>query len=200
MSKKHDYIEGTKGERLADGKVFTDQLAIDGITFGLTVLEIGDSTTKYGTFKTNSENGDTLDALKQEQTKNTNLADDAFIKSERILAGKMKKSSLYTEAVGKRYKIIGGSFDINPTTAKPIIEVTKAPTGYSISFDLLGFFDGVEIFRQRPGEPAPVYLKTRKHDAYVDTDKMVDGTEYTAFFLIGDDAVGVVSKAVKIQL
>src|SRR5688500_403983 len=117
MSKK-DFIATRQTDRRDNGKIFTDQCAIDGANFDLTLGEIADATTKQGDFNAQVASSQAMKAAMQSQTEVTTAADDAFEKVQRRLAKKMKISSNYTPAVGERYKIIGAELNVDIQNAK----------------------------------------------------------------------------------
>ena len=200
MTQKRDFISGEQGVRKTNGKKFIDELAIDGGNFGLTPLEIGDATAKYNTFDTEFGNSVVTNAAAQAQTQTTNTADTAFEAIMRKLAGKMKKSDNYNATVGERYKIIGDEISIDIATAAPVLKLRKVPSGWEISFNLLGFFTGAKIYRKRPGDAEFSYKATDLSSPYIDTDPQVNGTQYQAYFIRGDVEVGQVSATVTVEV
>ena len=189
MGKKKDFISDVKQTRRLNGKTFIEQAAIDGTSFDLIAADVTDVTTKWHAFD---------DAMTAEQTlieqlsvavSQTKVADAAFEKEERKLAGKIKKSNGYTEGVGHRYDIIGEGEFIDIATSKPVLKLVQVPHGWEIEFNLHDFFSGVKIWRQRPGG-VKTFLATDTRTPYVDNEAQVDGTKYSAFYLRGDDEVG----------
>lgn len=110
-----------------------------------------------------------------------------------------KKSSAYTTNIGEQMGIIGDEQTIDIPASQPKMKATKSETGYVLSFSLNNFFDAVKIFRQRPGE-SKVFIAIDTSSPYLDTEAMVNGTKYTAFFMIGDNSVGLESDAVVISI
>jgi len=200
MSKKRDFIPSEQANRKINGKVFKEQLAIDGINFGLTAQEVTDAGTEFDTFNTEVGKSATIDAAAQAQTQTTNTADATYEATWRKLAGKMKKSSAYTPTVGERYKIIGDEISIDVANAAPVLKLRKVPSGWEISFNLMGFFTGVKIYRKRPGDASFAYMATDLSSPYIDTDTQVNGTQYQAFFIRGDVEVGQPSAAATVQI
>ena len=114
-------------------------------------------------------------------------------------AQKDKKSDGYTTDIGEQLGIIGDEDAIDENTAKPQLEGKKVGTGTELSFNLLGHFSGVKIFRTRPGG-AKLFLASDTSSPYIDTDAQVNGTQYNAYYLLGDDMVGLESNALTIQI
>ena len=117
----------------------------------------------------------------------------------RKLAAQIKAAPNYNNAIGEDLGIVGDEDSIDESTSKPSLKAKKVETGWSISFSLLSHFDGVKIFRQRPSAPK-LFLAVDTSSPYVDTEAQVNGTIYTAYFLIGDNTVGLESDALMISI
>ena len=113
--------------------------------------------------------------------------------------GDLKREDGYTPGIGDDLKVIGEEQTIDQDNESPELETKKVPSGWEISFNLQNFFDGVKIYRKRPGEDF-VFLATDTRNPYIDTDTQVDGTQYYAFYLIGDDEVGQQSDIITIEV
>lgn len=129
----------------------------------------------------------------KKEVKKTNLT---IIRKE---VGDLKREDGYSDAIGKDLKVIGEEQSIDEENEKPELVTAKVPSGWRISFNLKRYFDGVKIYRKRPGEDF-VFLASDTRDPYIDTDTQVDGTQYYAYYLIGDDEVGQQSDIVTIQV
>lgn len=126
-------------------------------------------------------------------TKNTNYA---IIRKE---VGDFKRDDGYSDAIGDDLRVIGAEQTIDPDTEKPELKTEKVPSGWRLSFNLKNFFDGVKIYRKRPAEDF-VFLATDTRSPYIDTDEQEDGTQYYAFYLLGDDEVGQQSDIKTVQV
>lgn len=113
--------------------------------------------------------------------------------------GDFKREDGYTPGIGDDLKVIGEEHSIDEENEKPELVTAKVPSGWQISFNLQSHFDGVKIYRKRPAEDF-VYLATDTRNPYIDTDTQVDGTQYYAYYLIGDDEVGQQSDIVTIEV
>lgn len=112
----------------------------------------------------------------------------------------MKNSPNYTNDIGEDFRIIGDEQTVDIENAKPVLKLSKVPSGYKITFGLQNFFDGVHIYRKRPEQENFRFLATDTRSPYIDTDEQVNGTEYYAYFLVDDDEVGQQSDIVTVEL
>lgn len=112
---------------------------------------------------------------------------------------KQKTRDDYKNSIGVDLGIIGAEQGIDKNTAQPKLKVRKTESGWELSFNLMGFFDAVKIYRKRPGE-GKKFLMIDFSSPYVDTEPQVNGTSYTAWFLLGDETAGIESDAVLVQL
>lgn len=114
------------------------------------------------------------------------------IRGIRKMSQKIKVKDEYNNDIGESMGIVGEENAIDIENAKPILKTRIVETGREISFNLLGFFDAVKIFRKRPGEEKK-FLAVDTSSPYIDTEPMVNGTQYTAYYMLGDETVGVES-------
>ena len=122
------------------------------------------------------------------------------VNGSRQIAQLIKANPAYTDAVGKDFDIIGAERDIDIDTSKPVLEEKKVPHGWELSFGLESYFSGVNIYRKRPEQDKFHYLATDTRSPYVDNQEMVNGTQYYAYFILGDTEVGQKSKIVTIDV
>lgn len=110
-----------------------------------------------------------------------------------------KNKTSYTTTIGEELGIVGDEDSIDENTAKPALTAKKLETGYQLSFNLLGHFEAVKIFRQRPGQ-TKTFIAIDTSSPYVDAEPMVNGTMYSAWFMLGDNSVGLESAKVTIEI
>ncbi len=137
---------------------------------------------------------------KRTQVKKTQTDRKKLVDCCRSMAQLIKASSDYTEEVGKEFDIIGAERQIDIDKAKPVLDAQKVPHGWEFSFGLDSYFNGVNIYRKRPIEQDFTYLATDTHSPYVDNEPMVNGTQYFAYYIIGDTEVGQQSDVVTIKV
>ena len=94
--------------------------------------------------------------------------------------------------------IIGAEIHHDTDDAKPVLKAKKVPHGWEFSFGLNGYFNGVNIYRKRPAEDMFSYLATDTRSPYVDNQEMENGTQYYAYFILGDTEVGQQSDIIKV--
>ncbi|MEK6616461.1 MAG: hypothetical protein AABZ32_10180, partial [Bacteroidota bacterium] len=118
----------------------------------------------------------------------------------RKLVQQIKLKNSYNISIGEDLKIIGAEQSIDIASSKPQLIVSKAPSGWQFDFNLKGFFDGVNMYRKRPDAAAFSFLALDTATPYIDTDTQVNGTEYYAFYVLGETEVGLQSAIEKVQV
>lgn len=198
---KQDLIPGKQPERHDDGGEFTKQLKVDGTTFGVTAAEVTEAETAYNAFDADFKKGIEMDAKKQEQTKKTNKSDSVFVAIWRKLAKRIKSSAGYTdEGIGERYKIVGDEQTVDVENSKPALTAKRAGNGWEMQFNLRKFFDGVHIYRKKPGETNFTKIAYDTSSPYVDTDAIANGTEYYAVYVLSEKEVGLPGDVLAIKV
>jgi hypothetical protein len=153
-----------------------------------------------------------VDALQAKLVNNTQKQQDAqqaraelneekltSIKGIRTGAQQIKKNDAYTNSLGEDLGIVGDENSIDIENAKPELKAKKVENGWRLSFNLHGFFDSVKIYRTRPGE-ARQFIAIDTSSPYIDTNEQINGTQYLAYYMLGDDSVGLESDLVTIEV
>jgi hypothetical protein len=177
-----------------------DQLKDDGSGFGISDDKITAADGEVGDFRTEVDEGIKMDNAKEAQTKTTTKADKAATGSLRDIAQEMKKNDNYKPAVGERYGIVGDEIAIDVENASPALEQVQTPYGWELRFNLQNYFTAVDIFRKRPDEDDFSFKATDTSSPYPDTDPMENGTEYYAYYKMGDLRVGKKSDIITIEV
>ena len=200
MAKKKDYVPSKNGDKIAwannlNGKIPTDGPAVGESAGDITEVQSAcDEVVKQ------------VNAIKDAKTtyqnavKAATLAMGAGIKVIRQHAQHMKTNIAYTEPIGEDLGIVGDEHTVDVPNSKPSLIKSKVPSGYQFDFNLMGFFDGIHIYRKRPADAAFSYLATDTSSPYIDTEPMVNGTQYYAYFMLNDDEVGQQSDVVTVQI
>lgn len=89
---------------------------------------------------------------------------------------------------------------INSVNYSPELKVRAVPSGWMFSFDLHGYFHGINMYRKRPEAKRFSYLATDTGSPYIDTDPMVLGTQYYACYIRGDEETGTRSDTITIDM
>lgn len=112
----------------------------------------------------------------------------------------MKTNSVYDENDGEALGIVGDENEVDEANSQPKLSPRRIEGGTELKFSLEGYFDAVKIFRQRPGE-GKVFIATDTSSPYNDTaEPQVNGTGYTAWFVLNDETVGLESDPVVVQV
>jgi hypothetical protein len=111
----------------------------------------------------------------------------------RLLAQRIKKSTAYTDVIGKQLNIIGAE----DTT---LFASVKAGGVVEIDFNKMDA-EGVHIYGMRDGETVFSYLASETHAAYVDNRPLLaagkpETRQYKAVFFIGKSEIGLTSAVV----
>ncbi|WP_372652978.1 hypothetical protein [Draconibacterium sp.] len=135
---------------------------------------------------------------KNQQVKLTQTDRKTLVKLSRNMAQFIKNNPNYTDKVGKEFDIIGAEVHHDTDNAQPVLKAKKVPHGWEFSFGLESYYSGVNIYRKRPGEENFSYLATDTRSPYVDNQQMENGTQYYAYFILGDIEVGQQSDVVTV--
>jgi hypothetical protein len=116
----------------------------------------------------------------------------------RGLAQRIKKSTGYTEVIGKSLQIIGEEDTTDMTQQKPVLGITVLANGVvEVDFGKL-LAEGVHIYGMRDGETGYTLLASETHSAYVDNRPLLvagkpETRHYYAIFFIGKAEIGLQS-------
>ncbi len=119
----------------------------------------------------------------------------------RLLAQRIKKSTAYTEVVGKQLNIIGAEDTTDMTQEQPTLFASvKAGGVVEIDFNKMDA-EGVHIYGMRDGETGFSYLASETHAPYVDNRPLLaagkpETRQYKAVFFIGKSEIGLPSAVV----
>jgi hypothetical protein len=200
MKKSEDYIPSNKLKFVAWLKNFVKKVKKHVNHYGINQEEIKIIEPQADDFYLDVTTEMDLLNQKLAQFKKTNKDRKKIEKNCRSIAQKIKNDLNYTDDIGREFDIIGDERQIDVDKAKPVLKAKKVPHGWEFSFGLDDYFNGVNIYRKRPDEQDFAYLATDTHSPYVDNQKMVNGTQYFAYFIIGDTEVGLESDTVTIKV
>ena len=119
----------------------------------------------------------------------------------RLLAQRIKKSTAYTDVIGKQLNIIGAEDSTDMTQESPTLFASvKAGGVVEIDFNKMDA-EGVHIYGMRDGETVFSYLASETHAAYVDNRPLLaagkpETRQYKAVFFIGKSEIGLPSAVV----
>ena len=114
--------------------------------------------------------------------------------AEKILRENIKVSktkSAYTNAIGQHMGVVGDEQVVDVPNSKPILKLKKVLSGIQIDFNLLGYFDGLNIYKLVGGNW--VYLAHDTSSPYIDTHPVTGENKYHACYVLGDTEVGIMS-------
>jgi hypothetical protein len=190
-------------------KIITDNShnrAIAGQPFILTADSLSGPRTAnsrtVATFRQTAEKCcQTVEPFYQAAHADLNNAIAASKTNARLLAQRIKKSTAYTEVIGKQLNIIGAEDTTDMTQAQPTLFANvKAGGVVEIDFNKMDA-EGVHIYGMRDGETVFSYLASETHAAYVDNRPLLvagkpETRQYKAVFFIGKSEIGLPSAVV----
>ena len=190
-------------------KIITDNShnrAIAGQPFILTADSLSGPRTAnsrtVATFRQTAEKCcQTVEPFYQAAHADLNKAIAASKTNARLLAQRIKKSTAYTEVIGKQLNIIGAEDTTDMTQAQPTLFANvKAGGVVEIDFNKMDA-EGVHIYGMRDGETVFSYLASETHAAYVDNRPLLvagkpETRQYNAVFFIGKSEIGLPSAVV----
>jgi hypothetical protein len=143
----------------------------------------------------------TVEPFYQAAHADLNKAIAASKTNARLLAQRIKKSTAYTEVIGKQLNIIGAEDTTDMTQEQPTLFANVKPAGVvEIDFNKMDA-EGVHIYGMRDGETVFSYLTSETHAAYVDNRPLLaagkpETRQYKAVFFIGKSEIGLTSAVV----
>jgi hypothetical protein len=198
MSK--DYFPTNEPSIVQWNENFKTQLAEIGVSLGFTEEDIATISATCTGMDSVITNIEVLKAKLKEQTEEKNTTLESGTESIRNFVKRIKAAPTYTEAQGKLLGIVGEGSSFDPTTAMPVIKLSKTGTGYNFAFSLHGYFDAVAVFRKMPTEENYSQVGIDMKSPYSITPPSVSGCEYYFQYLKNDDLVGLKSDIVVIEL
>jgi hypothetical protein len=121
--------------------------------------------------------------------------------NSRLLAGRIKKSTGYTEVLGKQLNIIGAEDTTDMTQEQPTLStIVRAAGVVEIDFNKIDA-EGVHIYGMRDGETVFTLLASATHARYIDNRPLLvpgkpETRQYKAVFFIGKSEIGLTSDTV----
>ena len=201
MAKKN-YLPYRKDELDTWEEVYYDGVEPIALTLGLDAAEI---TTLKTTISDHRTSFSTMEAKKAESkaaveanNAKEKLARDAI----RAAAKRMKAHPNYTTELGDTLGIEGTETTLDPQNMKPTLTVSLQVNQPVVGFKKEGL-TGISLYRRRGAETEFIFIGKDTYPPYLDSEpKLVERQpevrEYKAFFLDGDDEVGLESDVVKI--
>jgi hypothetical protein len=199
MSKK-DYVPRQEPDQIPWSSTMKTKIAVHGATVGLSP---GDITTVQGncdTVKSTIEAFNTATQVYQAAANTKSAAKNPAIKSIRDFAQRIKKHAAYTTTIGEELGIIGDEQTVDVPNSQPELKHAKVPSGHEFKFNLKAFFDGVNIYKKAPGAAGFTFLARDTQSPYIDTAVVENGTEYYAYYVLGDTEVGQRSGVVVVSV
>ncbi len=195
-----DYFPHNEPSIVQWNENFRTQLTAIGTSLGFTeeeVLTINSTCTDMDSAITSVE---TLRSTLREKIDEKNGTLDSGAENIRNFVKRIKAAPNYTEAKGKLLGVVGEASSFDPTTAMPVIKLTKTGVGYDFAFTLHGYFDAVAVFKKMPTEENYTQVGIDMKSPYSITPPSVSGCEYYFQYLKNDNLMGLKSDIVVVEL
>ena len=200
MAYHQDYIPRDKYEFENWAEEFFSVATRNVGKLGITEKLVKDLENQVVSYGGDLKNEKKLIDQKRQQVSKTQIDRKELEKCSRDLAQMIKNNPEYTPQVGKEFDIVGAEKQVDTDNAKPTLQAKKVPHGWEFKFGLNSYFSGVNIYRKRPIEEKFTFLATDTRSPYVDNEEMVNGTQYCAYFILGDTEIGQQSDEVSIRV
>ncbi|MBL0309949.1 MAG: hypothetical protein IPP77_09805 [Bacteroidetes bacterium] len=201
MAKRKDYVPSKNGDKTAWATNLKNKIPIDGPTIGLDGAEVSSIQTAAQDVVDGVNEIEAAITAKEAAVDAATTKINNGLKVIRPIVKRGKTHAAYTNSIGQNIGIVGDEHTVDVPNSKPILKVSKVPTGYQIDFDLKGYFDGINIYKMSPPDnPAFSFLARDTASPYIDTAEVTNNTRYHAFYIINDAEVGLVSDDVIVSI
>lgn len=197
---KKDYYPHSEASIIQWNENFATQLADVGSTLGFTPEEVTAITATCTTIETAITNLEIQKAKIKEQTSEKNITLDTGVNDIRDFVKRIKVAPSYTPALGKLLGIVADTSSFDPSTAVPIIKLSKTGSGYDFSFSLHGYFNAVSVFKRVPGEDDFSQVGIDMKSPYSIEPPAVSGCEFYFQYLKNDNLIGLKSDIIVVEL
>ena len=201
MAKKN-YLPYRKDELDTWEELFYDNVEAIALTLGLDAAEIAALKTIISDHRTSFTTMEAKKAESKAAVEANGINEKAARDAIRAAVKRMKAHPDYTTELGDSLGIEGTDVTLDPQNMKPSLTVSLQVNQPLVGFKKEGL-TGISLYRKRGAETEFTFLAKDTYPPYLDSEpKLVEGQpearEYKAFFLDGDDEVGLESDIVKI--
>lgn len=197
---KRDYIKKKNAEKAIWSGTYKTRIGTHGAALGLTAGEITASQTDAQNIVDGVAQIDAAITAKESAVNAGTAKISLGEQNIRTTVKRIKTHPAYTEAIGQDIGVVGDEHTIDVPNSQPEITGKKDPSGWRLDFNLKGFFDGVNIYRQVAGEADFSFLALDTSSPYIDTDgtAIKPGTSYYCYYVLSEREVGLKSNVVVI--
>lgn len=200
MAKK-DYVPLKDAQKIPWATNLKDKIATIGPTLGLSPGDVTDVQSACDVIIANINGIEAARQVFEHAATDKREQNLAQVRTIRTVVKRAKASATYTNGLGQELGIIGDEQTIDIANSKPKLTIRKEGGAYRIDFNLMGFFDGVNIYRNHPpDDPASSYLATDTGTPYIDNTPVNNGTVYYAYYVLNGMQVGQQSDLVTVTV
>lgn len=201
MAKKN-YLPQRKDELDTWEEVFEANVEAEALTLGFDAAEILALKNIITEHRTAFGEMESKKAEKKAAVEANDIKEQAARDAIRASAKRMKAHPNYTTEKGDSLGIEGPESVLDPPNMKPSLTVSLEANKPLVDFKKEEL-SGISLYRRRAAETVFTFLAKDTYPPYLDSEpNLVEGQpearEYKAFFLDGDDEVGLESDVVKI--
>jgi len=199
---KQNYLPTRKDELDTWEEVFHTNVEADALTLGFDAAEITALKNVISEHRTTFSEMESKKAEKKAAVEANDIKEKATRDAIRAAVKRMKAHPNYTTEIGDGLGIEGPESVLDPPNMKPSLTVSLEANQPIIDFKKEGL-SGISLYRKRGEETAFTFLAKDTYPPYLDSEPKIsegqpEAREYKAFFLDGDDEVGLESDVVKI--
>jgi hypothetical protein len=220
---KKDFLPRPDGDFDTWEENFITELVAVAAAVGLTPQQVQDITDKINAHRSLYATATTKKNQAQAATNTARLGRKETEGDIRPLVRQIKASPGYTVNIGQTLDIIGPDEVIDWDLAKPTLKVSYVGEAIKIEFNKSGS-DGIKLKSKRGNETEFTFLAIDTESPYIDTRPKLSASgstppipspgnpipsaaaagpenrEYEAYYMLGDEQVGLVSATVKITI
>lgn len=193
---KHDYMPRKNAEKVVWAGNFKTKIAGVATDLGISDPDVAAITDAANAIISSTN---AIEAAITSKEAAVNAATLAIQNAEALIRTQVKRlktAPAYTESIGEDLGVVGAENTLDPNTSQPEITLKKDVAGWRIDFNLKGFFDSVNVYRQLPTDTAMHFLATDTSTPYIDTTAVPLATHYRCVYVINDVEVGMPSNDV----
>ena len=199
---KNDYLPLKKDKLDTWEETYDTNVEAEALTLGFDAAEITALKTAISNHRTAYKAMKAKKAEYNASVEANTALEKSTRKAIRAASKRMKTHPNYTTEKGDLLGIEGPEITIDTHNMKPTLKIKLEANQPNVYYKKKGL-DGIRLYRERGAETSFIKIGDDRNPPYLDSEpKLVEGQpeerRYKAFFLKGDDEVGMESDVVKI--
>lgn len=199
---KNDYLPRRKDKLNTWEEAYDTNVEAEALTLGFDAAEITVLKTAISNHRAAYKAMKAREAEYRASVEANTALEKSTRKAIRAASRRMKTHPNYTTEKGDLLGIEGPEITIDTHKMKPTLKVKLIVNQLKVFYKKKGL-DGIRLYRERGAETSFIEIADDRQPPYLDSEpKLIEGQpeerRYKAFFLKGDDEVGMESDIVKI--